>query len=305
MARLPEVAVAPAAKLVPLTGVVPALTLGFVGSGRAASALARDFRRIGHRVLIAERGESATRLAREQDLELSLAADLLAASDLTFLAVPDDLVGEVAAELAATAPDGGGRVVAHLAGSLGLEALEPLARRGYIAAAVHPLQVLSGWRIPPGTTFAVEAPQEARPIISRLVQDLGGVELELPPTSRSTYHAAAVIAANLGMTLLAEAVDILEAAGIDRRRGLQGLAGLVRGGLEASVDRGLPAALTGPIARGDVTTVRAHLEVLETNPKLRDAYRAVALLALRQVRREERPSAAAAAALTQLLEEKP
>ena len=181
----------------------------------------------------------------------------------------------------------------HIAGSLGLDVLDSLAAAGYATAAMHPLQVLSGWRIPPGTTFAIEAPGAARAVVAQLVADLGGVEIELAPGARPAYHAAAVIAANLGMTLLAEAVDLLEQLGIDRGQALQGLAGLVRGGLEASLDAGLPAALTGPVTRGDVGTLATHLETLRDDPELLAAYRAVSRLALRQARKDGRPATGA------------
>ena len=278
------------------------LTLGFVGSGRAARSLARSLARRGHRLVIARRGDSAERLSGDLGAELAAAEEVLASADLTILAVPDGKVARLAEGLAADAAAGEQRVVLHLAGSLGLEALRPLAQAGYATAAMHPLQVLSGWRIPPGTTFAVEADAAARPLVARLVADLNGVEIELPAGARVAYHAAAVIAANLGMTLLAEAVDLLDQLGIDRGEALQGLSGLVRGGLEASLDSGLPAALTGPVTRGDVGTVAAHLEALAGDPELQAAYRAVSGLALRQVRKDGRP-ATGGEAVAELLEE--
>ena len=279
-----------------------ALTLGFVGSGRAARSLARSLARRGHRLVIARRGDSAERLSADLGAELAAAEEVLASADLTILAVPDGKVARLAEGLGADAAAGKQRVVLHLAGSLGLEALRPLAQAGYATAAMHPLQVLSGWRIPPGTTFAVEADAAARPLVARLVADLNGVEIELPAGARVAYHAAAVIAANLGMTLLAEAVDLLDQLGIDRGEALQGLSGLVRGGLEASLDSGLPAALTGPVTRGDVGTVAAHLEALAGDPELQAAYRAVSGLALRQVRKDGRP-ATGGEAVAELLEE--
>jgi predicted short-subunit dehydrogenase-like oxidoreductase (DUF2520 family) len=278
------------------------LTLAFVGSGRAARSLARSLARNGHRLIIARRGVSSERLAADLGADLAAAREALAGADVTILAVPDGRVSELAAALAVGAAGGEQKVVIHVAGSLGLEALAPLAEAGFATAAMHPLQVLSGWRIPPGTTFAVEAVAAARPIVSRLVADLGGVEIELPAGARVAYHAAAVIAANLGMTLLAEAVDLLERRGIDRGEALQGLSGLVRGGLEASLDAGLPAALTGPVTRGDAATVAAHLEVLAGDSDLQSAYRAVSRLALRQARKDGRP-AGGEEALAKLLEE--
>jgi predicted short-subunit dehydrogenase-like oxidoreductase (DUF2520 family) len=278
------------------------LTLGFVGSGRAARSLARSLGRRGHRLVIARRGDSAERLSADLGAELVAAEEVLASADLTILAVPDGQVARLADGLAADAAAGKQRVVLHLAGSLGLEALRPLAQSGYATAAMHPLQVLSGWRIPPGTTFAVEADAAARPLVARLVADLNGVEIELPAGARVAYHAAAVIAANLGMTLLAEAVDLLDQLGIDRGEALQGLSGLVRGGLEASLDSGLPAALTGPVTRGDAGTVAAHLEALAGDPELQAAYRAVSGLALRQAHKDGRP-ATGGEAVAELLEE--
>jgi predicted short-subunit dehydrogenase-like oxidoreductase (DUF2520 family) len=275
------------------------LTLGFVGSGRAARSLARSLARRGHRLLVARRGDSAELLSADVGAELLDAAEAMGAADVIILAVPDGRVAGLAAELAAearpgeVARPGEGRVVLHLAGSLGLEVLAPLAAAGYATAAMHPLQVLSGWRIAPGTTFAVEADEAARPLVSRLVADLDGVEIALPAGARVAYHTAAVIAANLGMTLLAEAVDILEEHGIDRDQALQGLSGLVRGGLEASLDSGLPAALTGPVTRGDAATVAAHLAVLAADPDLHAAYLAVSRLALRQARKDGRPATGA------------
>ena len=244
-----------------------------------------------------------------RSLATALAADvvaptaLLEASDVTFLAVPDREITSAAAELARLAPVGGGRLVVHLSGSAGPELLQPLAERGYVIGAIHPLQVLSGWRIPPGTSFAIEADAAVLPLLSRLVADLNGVEISLPAGARVPYHAAAVLAANLGMAMLAEAVDLMAAAGVDRRQALDGLSGLVRGGLEASLEAGLPEALTGPIVRGDVDTVRRHLDAIALDRDLVAAYKATSRLALRQARSLGRPSAAAAAAIARVLED--
>ena len=270
------------------------LVLGFIGAGRAASTLARGLARVGHEVVIAARGDGALKLAGALDARLAGRQEVLEDSDLTFLAVPDGEIAGVAADLARTAPPGGGRGVAHLSGSQGRDVLAPLAELGYTTIAIHPLQVLSGWRIAPGTAFTVEADESGSELAARIVSDLSGVSIELPAGSRSAYHAAAVMAANLGMTLLAEAVDLLEQQGISRAEALQGLGALVRGGLEASMDRGLPQALTGPVTRGDAATVAGHLAALAHDPELRRAYAATSLLTLRQGLRDGRPADGAA-----------
>src|SRR5258708_9263315 len=103
------------------------LSVAFVGSGRAARSLARSLARRGHRLLIAERGDSSTRLASDLDGELIAAADALQDADVTILAVPDARVAELAASLAAALGPGHGTVGLHLAGSLGLDEVAPLA----------------------------------------------------------------------------------------------------------------------------------------------------------------------------------
>src|ERR1700716_3848520 len=106
------------------------LTLGFVGSGRAARSLARRLARGGHRVVVARRGVSAQRLAADLGAPLLAPVQTLATADVTILAVPDGRLATLVEELAAKAQPGQGRVVLHLAGSLGVEVLEPLADRG-------------------------------------------------------------------------------------------------------------------------------------------------------------------------------
>lgn len=301
MAHLPEpqaMRAGPHAALEPMP-----LVVGVIGTGRAGATLARSFDRAGHEVVIARRGASASRLAADLGAPVRGRAEVLATADVTFLAVPDSAIAGLAAELAPNAVPGNGRVVAHLSGSQGRSVLDPLAARGYATAAIHPLQVLSGWRIAPGTAFAVEAEPGAAVVAGRLVADLAGVEVTLPAGSRAAYHAAAVMAANLGMTMLAEAVDLLEKQGIPRGEALEGLGSLVRGGLEASMDRGLPGALTGPVTRGDAATVAAHLDALAGDPDLRRAYAAGSLLTLRQGVRDGRPEDSQAVIIRRLLED--
>jgi len=283
---------------------VSTLTLGFIGSGRAAGSLARSLTGAGHRALVAQQGESAARLALDLQADVAEALEVLASSDLTFLAVPDRAIAPVAAQLSAGIPQGTGRHIVHLAGSQPAALLAPFAAKGFGIGAFHPLQVLSGDPIPRGTAFAIEAEGQTREILSQLVVDLDGVEIEVPTGARPAYHAAAVITANLGMALLAESLDLTARAGIDRTRALAGLGALLQGGVDAALKRGLPDALTGPVARGDVATVRRHLDLLRDDPELLNAYRAVSKLALRQARRGDLPESNARA-LAALLEEKP
>jgi predicted short-subunit dehydrogenase-like oxidoreductase (DUF2520 family) len=186
--------------------------------------------------------------------------------DLLLIATPDASIAEVAAAIDPVETT----VVAHLAGSLGLDVLAPHARR----AAIHPLVALpdpeTGAAALQGAWFAVAGD----PLVRRVVDDLGGHAFEVADDDRAAYHAAACIASNFLVALEETAAELLERAGVEDAR--ERLAPLVLRTAENWVERG-PGALTGPIARGDEATVAGHLDALAAlAPELLDSYRALA-----------------------------
>ena len=188
--------------------------------------------------------------------------------DLVLIATPDSAVAEVSAaiEPAATA------AVAHLAGSLGLGAVDTHPR----PAALHPLVALpdaavGARRLRAGGWFAVAGD----PIVRQVVADLGGRAFEVADADRSAYHAAAVVASNHLVALLGQAERIASVAGVP----FAAFMDLVRATVANVDELGPAAALTGPAARGDTETVRRHLEAI--GPDERSAYEALS----RQARR--------------------
>jgi predicted short-subunit dehydrogenase-like oxidoreductase (DUF2520 family) len=182
-------------------------------------------------------------------------------TDLLILATPDAVISEVAAAVRPN-PDA---VVAHLAGSLGLDVLAPHPRR----AAVHPLVPLPANGAPErlrGAWFAVAGD----PLVRKVVTDLGGHPLAVPDQARVTYHAAAVIASNHLVALLGQVERIAATAGVP----LEAYLDLVRATVDNVAALGPAAALTGPVARGDWETVARHLAALP--PDERPAYEALA-----------------------------
>ena len=185
------------------------------------------------------------------------------------LCVPDAAVAEVAAEVA---PDDG-CVVMHCAGSLTLGSLDPHVRR----ASVHPLVSLPSPSIGAerlrGAWFGVAGD----PLARELVGDLGGVVVEPDEERRAEYHAAAVIASNHLVALMGQVERVAAAAGVPLAAYLR----LAAGSLDNVAALGPAAALTGPVARGDWDTVRAHLAALSSDE--RPAYEALAREAARLV----------------------
>jgi predicted short-subunit dehydrogenase-like oxidoreductase (DUF2520 family) len=179
------------------------------------------------------------------------------------LAVPDGQIADVAQALAQMGPAPAGCVALHLAGAVSTEPLSPLHAVGYAVGSLHPLQSVAdpwtgGERLI-GSAFALGGEPAALATARRIVAALGGRPLVIPANQRPNYHAAAVFASNYLVTLAATAVRILREVGVDEADALPAILPLMRGTLDNLQDLGLASALTGPIARGDLETVRAHL----------------------------------------------
>lgn len=182
---------------------------------------------------------------------------------VVILAVPDGQIADVAQALAHMGPAPTGCVALHLAGAVSTEPLSPLHAVGYSVGSLHPLQTVAdpwtgGDRLV-GAAYALGGEPTALAVARRLVTALGGRPLVIPANQRPSYHAAAVFASNYLVTLAATAVRILREVGVDEADALPAILPLMRGTLDNLEDLGLASALTGPIARGDVDTVRSHL----------------------------------------------
>lgn len=219
-----------------------------IGAGRAGTSLAGALERCGWGVEpIVGRGGDLAAAATQVDLVL--------------IATPDAAIAGVAASVRP-----GDAVIAHVAGSLGLDVLAPHRRR----AAIHPLVSLPNAsvgvdRLLAGASFAVAGD----PIATEVVAALDGNAFSVADDERAAYHAAACIASNHLVALLGQVERVGATAGVP----LEAYLDLVRGTVENVADLGPAAALTGPAARGDLATIERHLAALD--PAERPAYQAL------------------------------
>jgi len=183
-----------------------------------------------------------------------------------FLTVPDAVLAEMAHALAGQGDAPDGCAAFHCSGTLSGDVLAPLHARGYHVGTLHPLQALAhpltGADRLFGSWFAVSGEPEAEAVARRLVTQLEGSPLTIPVARRPLYHAATVVASNYLPVLLALAARLLTLAGAREEEAVSALLPLMRGTLENVAELGLANALTGPIARGDLETVRLHLRSL-------------------------------------------
>ena len=225
--------------------------------------------------------------------------------DVVIIAVPDDAVGRVAAGLARSGVSWAGRFVFHTSGLLPSRVLEPLRKRGACIASVHPVQSFPRKDAPAsifrGITWGVEGDPAAVAAAEEMVRSLRGNVLLLSEKDKPLYHAACSLASNAMIALEWTASGMLGAAGIGEQAAAGMLFPLVQGTLQNVNNLGLGKALTGPILRGDVATVRKHLEALRDDPHARGVYLVMGKQILRLAEKSGLP-AGRVTALKRLLE---
>lgn len=245
------------------------LSVGVIGAGRVGAVLAAGLKAAGHPV-VAAAGESDASRRRAADLLPGVALRKPSAvarrADLLLLTVPDDMLPNVVRVLADSGALHPGQVVAHTSGRHGLAVLAPAAAVGARVIALHPAMTFTGTAVDlerlHGCVFGLTAGPEERELAESLVADLGGRPTWVPEEMRTLYHAGLAHGANHLVTLVSEAMSLLAAAGVDDP------SGTLRPLLDAALDNALAhgdAALTGPIVRGDVKTVAAHLADISVN----------------------------------------
>jgi predicted short-subunit dehydrogenase-like oxidoreductase (DUF2520 family) len=280
-----------------------ALPLALVGAGAAGSAIARAWREAGGCVATVGSRSAARATALASAVGARAAASNADISDaaIVILAVPDAAVAEVAEALSWR----NGQIAVHLSGALGTDALAAACAQGVATIAWHPLCAFarSGeTRLPAGVRFGYSGPVELEPLFAAIAHDLGGAQIAVPNEGRALYHAAAVLASNDLIVLAAAAVATLERSGVPHDDALPALLPLMRSALDNLASVGLPAALTGPLVRGDMETVERHRRALAATPELR-VYEALAAGAARIALQRDDVPERARAALVKLAEE--
>jgi predicted short-subunit dehydrogenase-like oxidoreductase (DUF2520 family) len=262
-------------------------SLSFVGAGKVGTTLARLGYAAGYPVsaVYSRSRQSAGQLAALVGAEaVESAGAAVRAGDLTLLAVPDDSLSDVVSTLAAE--NWPGKAIVHTSGAKDASALVSLAERGALVGSLHPAfpfaDVETAMANLRGATFAVEATDERlRNWLSDFGAALGGRRLMVPPGGKVLYHTALVLASNYAVTLYAIAERLLLSLGAEQAAVDGALDALLRGTVDNLRAQGIPAALTGPIKRGDVGTVMAHLEALRAvDADLADLYVALANVTL-------------------------
>lgn len=242
------------------------LGVGVVGAGRVGAVLGNALRAAGHAVV----GVSAVSAASRERAELFLPGvpvlevpAVVERAELVLLTVPDDALEPLVAGLADVGAWQAGQLVVHTSGRFGWRVLQPAVAAGAIPLALHPAMTFTGMSLDlarlADCCFAVTGPAPVLPIGQALVVEMGAEPVVVAEEARPLYHAALAHGANHLVTLVAESLDLLAAAGVEPADRV--LAPLLSAALDNALRQG-EGALTGPVARGDAGTVAAHVAAI-------------------------------------------
>jgi predicted short-subunit dehydrogenase-like oxidoreductase (DUF2520 family) len=205
-------------------------------------------------------------------------------ADILWLCVPDAAIAPVTRRLVRRAGARGlqGQMVVHSSGALSSEVLQAAATAGASVASVHPLMSFPSRTPVPlqGVPFGVEADAAGRRVLYALIRRIGGHPFPVRGESKALYHAVGMLSSPLLVSHLAAAQEAATLAGFSARQARQLIQPIAQATLDNFVLRGTGKSFSGPIARGDVKTIRLHLRALEPHPMLADVYRSLALYAL-------------------------
>lgn len=249
---------------------MPKPKIAVVGAGKVGSALALLLSRQGYPVagVASICIDSARRVADVLKVPATVnPEEITKGADIVFITTPDRVIAGVAAEINKRGGFRRGQVVFHTSGAHPADEVGAARLAGAYAASLHPLQSFADIKMAmenlPGSYFALEGDAEALPLAEQIVKDLGGRSFAIAAADKPLYHAAACITSNYLVSLMHFATGLFSRFGLTREEAFDALSPLVRGTINNISQVGPVQALTGPIARGDGTTLEGHIKALK------------------------------------------
>ncbi|MBN1380824.1 MAG: DUF2520 domain-containing protein [Deltaproteobacteria bacterium] len=251
-----------------------------IGLGKVGTAIGFLLRNAGYLVLgIIDQSDSAAQKALDYTGGKICSISSLSGvnPDCIIITTVDDAIASVCETLCREGVIKPGVKVIHMSGAGGLDLLGCAKSKGAFVGSIHPVQSFSdiegAIRNIPGSVFGVTVDDEIKNWSIDLVKELKGTPFFVSAEDKSLYHAAACIASNYLTALLYMVVEIYKHLGLKQDDAVKAFLPLVKGTLANIEHQGPVMALTGPIARGDIGTIKKHLDVFEkTLPDYRQIY---------------------------------
>jgi predicted short-subunit dehydrogenase-like oxidoreductase (DUF2520 family) len=285
-------------------------TLNIIGAGRVGRACGRLWAQAG----VFEVQDTLTRSLESADAAVRFigagravaALDEMRVADVWMIATHDDAIAAACRALSGSGKLAPNDVVFHVSGATPSADLDPARERGALIASVHPIKTFtdadSATKTFDGTYCSAEGDPQALRLLKPAFERIGARLFEIEPEQKSVYHAGGVFACNYLAALIEAALRCHEKAGIPRAASLKALEPMVRETVDSIFEQGPARALSGPISRGDVTTIQRQLAIVESwNREVGSLYRGLGLVAVALAEADGRLDAARAAELRRAL----
>ena len=285
-------------------------SIAIIGAGRLGTSLAYALSKKGFKITAFSCRSKASAEESEEKIGqgISTTDNVHAASkgEIVFLTVPDDGIEYIVRELAASPLSWEEKIVFHCSGLLTSVALDPLRSKGAHTASVHPCFSFPKKKSDPnlfqGIFFALEGDDLAVNEAKDIVQKIGSSYFMIRAEDKACYHTACSMASNMSITLFYTALSLLSNCGFEEVEAKKILWPLLEGTLHNVNKIDIFDALTGPVVRGDLITIKKHLAELKKFPKARRIYIELAKQALEMAERGNKTLSEKITALEALLE---
>lgn len=245
-------------------------TVAIVGAGVVGTALGSLLKKKSYRIV----GVSSRSLSSSRQASKTIGPgtpvflnpeEATQRAQIVLITTPDRVIKQVCDRIAKAKGFRKGSLVLHASGFYSSRILDSARRQGAYVGSLHPLQSFASpdvaMRWIPGSVFGWEASRGAQGKLLKIIRDLKGIPIEVSPSSKALYHAAAVFVSNYTATLFQTGVELLNRARQDRSttKSSEALLPLLLGTSSNLAKLGLPRALTGPVSRGDLPVIEGHL----------------------------------------------
>lgn len=264
-------------------------TISFIGAGKVATALGIYFKQKGIEVsgYISQSASSAEKAAAiTESKAFTNLSELLENSNVIWITTPDDKIESVAQQIAKTPISiVDKKLIVHASGVHTTEILNSTKEAGYDIAAAHPLLAFSNvddaCQMLNDTWFAVE---EDTQLISNILHKCGNKTFNIEGDKKTLYHAAACVLSNYMVTLIDASQQIFAQTGLTKEDATSATLPLLESVLQNMIGKNAKDALTGPIKRGDATTIKMHLQSLtETMPEMVELYKMMGRMTMQMI----------------------
>jgi predicted short-subunit dehydrogenase-like oxidoreductase (DUF2520 family) len=251
--------------------------IGFIGAGKVGTALAARLFKGGYPVAgVADMDMDAAQKLADMAPGCHVfknAQELADNIGHIFITTPDDFIPKVASEITWRS----GQQVVHCSGGASIDILKSAENSGALVGSFHPCQAFAGVEKAienlPGSTFAIEAQGHLLDVLKDMAFSIKCNWILLGPGNKALYHAAAVFVSNYVVTLIKTATDLFKNFNISTEQATEILMPLIQGNINNIKNIGIPSCLTGPIARGDISTIDKHISsIREKEPDILSLY---------------------------------